>query len=126
MATAPVFGGAALAPVPAGMATGVSLFQTSTALPPGFAPLPQSVSLDSFTPTPALGVRPLPASVNLASTSSAPAAILTPKGPGSAASLPISISLLGHPRGRTDFLTDPIQAGNLEDPDEEVDSDLKR
>ena len=48
------------------------------------------------------------------------------KGPGSAATVPVSIPLLGHPGGRTDFLTNPIQAGHLGDPDEEVDADLKR
>ena len=125
-ATAPVFGGAPLTPVPAGMATRVSLFQTSTAPPPGFAPLPPSVSLASSSSAPAPGVRPLPTSVSLASTSSAPAAVLTPKGSGLAITLPVSISLLGYPSGRTDFLTDPIQASNLEDLDEEVDDDLKR
>ena len=98
-ATAPVFGGAPLAPVPAGMATGVSLFQTSTAPPPGFAPLPPSVSLASSSSAPAPGVRPLPVSVSLTSTSSAPAAVSTPKGPGLAATLPVSIPLLGHPVG---------------------------
>ena len=121
-ATAPVFGGMPLA----GMATGVSPIQTSTALPPGFAPLPPSVTLASSSSAPALGVRPLPMSINLTSTSSAPAAVLTSKGSGLAVTLPVSISLLGHPCGRTNFLTDPIQAGNKEDLDKEVDDDLKR
>ena len=57
--TVPVFRGAPLAPVPAGMATGVSLFQASPAPPPGF--------------------RPLPASIRVISTSSPPAAASTPK-----------------------------------------------
>ena len=105
-ATAPVFGGAPLTPVTAGMATGVSLFQTSTTPPPGFAPLPASVSL--------------------ASTSLAPAAVSTLKGSSSATTLPISIPLLGHSSGRTDFLTNPIQASHLGDLDEEVDANLKR
>ena len=125
-ATAPVFWGVPLTPVLAGMVTGVSLFQTSTALPPGFAPLPPSISLTFSNPVPAPRVRPLPTSVSLTSTSSAPAAISTPKGSGLAATLPVSISLLGHPGGRTEFLTNPIQAGNLGDLDEEVDKDLKR
>ena len=40
--------------------------------------------------------------------------------------MPVSIPLLPHPSGRTDFLTDPIQAGHLEGLDEEIDTDLKR
>ena len=130
MATAPVFEGAPLTPVPAGMVTGVSLFQTSTAPPPGFRPLPTSVSLASTSSAPAPGIGPLPTSVSLTSTSSTPAAVLTPKGSGLAATLPISIPLLGHPGGRTNFLTDPIQAGNLGHLDEEgnavIDEELKK
>ena len=102
--TAPVFGGAPLAPVPAGMAIGVSLFQTSTAPPPGF--------------------EPLPASISLASTSSAPAAASMPKASVSADTLAISIPLQGHPGGRPDFLTDPIQAGSLVDMDDAGDTIL--
>ena len=86
--------------------TGVSLFQTSTVPPPGFAPLPPSVSQ--------------------ASSSSAPAAVSKPKGPSSTVTLPVSIPLLPHLGGRTDFLTNPIQASHLEDLDEEIDADLKR
>ena len=57
--TVPVFGGVPLAAVPAGMATGVSLFQTSPGPPPGF--------------------KMLPASIHVTSTSSAPAAASTPQ-----------------------------------------------
>ena len=106
----PVFGGAPLAPVPAGVVTGVSLFQTSSALPPGFVPQLASVSV--------------------ASTSSAPAAVSTPKVSGSGITLPVSIPLEGHPGGRSDFLTDPIQAGSLADLEEEgdtvIDDDLRK
>ena len=107
---APVFGGAPLTLVPVSMVTGVSLFQTSTSLPPGF--------------------KPLSASVSLTSTSSTPAAVSTPKASGSGVTLPISIPLLGHPGGRPDFLTDPIQAGSLADMDEEgnamIDEELRK
>ena len=106
----PVFGGAPLAPVPASVLTGVSLFQTSSASPPGFAPLPASVSV--------------------ASTSSTPAAVSTPKASGSAITLLVSIPLEGHPGGRSDFLTDPIQAGSLADLEDEgdtmLDDDLRK
>ena len=88
MATAPVFEGAPLTPVPAGMVTGVSLLQTSTAPPPGFRPLPTSVSLASTSSAPAPGIGPLPTSVSLTSTSSTPAAVSMPKGSGLAATLP--------------------------------------
>ena len=91
MTAVPVFGRAPLGPVPAGMVTGVSLFQTSPTLPPGF--------------------KPLPASVCVASTSSAPTATSTPKVSTSGIALPISIPLPTHPGGRSEFLTDAIQAG---------------
>ena len=99
-----VFGGVPLAPVPAGMATGVSLFQASPAPPPGF--------------------RSLPAGVHVISTSSAPAAASTPKASSSGIALPISIPLQGHPSGRSEFLTEAIQAGNLAGMDEEGDTGL--
>ena len=102
----PVFGGAPLASVPAGMATGVSLFPTSLPPPPGF--------------------KMLPTSVHVTSTSSAPAAASTPKASTSGVALPISISLTGHPGGRSNFLTDAFQAGNLADLDEELDEDLRK
>ena len=102
--TVPVFRGAPLAPVPAGMATGVSLFQTSPAPPPGF--------------------RSLPASIRVISTSSAPAAASTPKASSSGITLPVSIPLQGHLGGRTEFLTKAIQAGNLAGMDEEGDAGL--
>ena len=66
-----VFRGVPLAAVPAGMATGVSLFQTSPAPPPGF--------------------KLLPASICVTSTSSAPAAVSTLKASTSGIALPISI-----------------------------------
>ena len=87
----PVFGGAPLASVPASMVTGVSLFQTSLAPPPGF--------------------KMLPTSIRVTSTSSTPAAASTPKVSTSGIALPISIPLSGHPGGRSDFLTDAFQAG---------------
>ena len=102
--TVPVFRGAPLAPVPAGMVTGVSLFQTSPAPPPGF--------------------RSLPASVRVISTSSTPAAASTPKASSSGIALPVSIPLQGHPGGRSEFLTEAIQAGNLAGMDEEGDAGL--
>ena len=102
--TVPVFGGGPLAPVPAGMATGVSLFQASPAPPPGF--------------------RPLPASIHVISTSSTPAAASTPKASSSGIALPISIPLQGHPSGRSEFLTDVIQAGSMAGLDEEGDARL--
>ena len=102
--TVAVFGGVPLAPVPAGMVTGVSLFQTSPAPPPGF--------------------RPLPASIHVISTSSAPAAASTLKASSSGIALPISITLQGHPSGRSEFLTDAIQAGSMAGLDEEGDTGL--
>ena len=102
--TVPVFGGAPLAAVPASMATGVSLFQTSPGPPPGF--------------------KMLPASIHVTSTSSAPAAASTPKASTSGVALPISIPLPTHPGGRSKFLTDAIQAGNMPSLDEEGDAEL--
>ena len=106
----PVFGGVPLASVPAGMATGVSLFQTSLAPPPGFKMLPTSICVTS--------------------TSSAPTAASTPKASTSGVALPISIPLPGNPGGRSDFLTNAFQAGNLADLDEEgdamLDEDLRK
>ena len=102
--TVPGFGGVPLAPVPAGMVTGVSLFQTSLAPPPGF--------------------KLLPASIHVTSTSSAPAATSTPKASTSGIALPISIPLPGHPGGRSEFLTNAIQAGNMAGLDEEGDAGL--
>ena len=97
-------------PVPAGVVTGVSLFQTYPAPPPGFVPQP--------------------ASINVTSTSSAPAAVSTPKVSGSGITLPVSIPLEGHPGGRSNFLTDLIQAGSLADLDKEgdtvIDDDLRK
>ena len=108
--TVPVFRGVPLAPVPAGMATGVSLFQTSLAPPPGF--------------------KLLPASIHVTSTSSAPAAASTTKASTSGIALPISIPLPGHPGGRSEFLTDAIQTGSLAGLDEEgnagLDEDLRK
>ena len=102
--------GVPLTSVSAGMATGVSLFQTSLAPPPGF--------------------QMLPASVRVTSTSSAPAAASTLKASTSGIALPISIPLPVHPGGRSDFLTDAIQAGSLADLDEEgnamLDEDLRK
>ena len=102
----PVFGGAPLASVPASMVTGVSLFPTSLPPPPGF--------------------KMLPTSVRVTSTSSAPAAASTPKASTSGIALPISIPLTGHPGGRSNFLTDAFQAGNLADLDEELNEDLRK
>ena len=102
----PVFGGAPLASVPADMATGVSLFPTSLPPPPGF--------------------KMLPTSIHVTSTSSAPAAASTPKASTSGVALPISIPLKGHPGGRSDFLTNAFQAGNLADLDEELNEDLRK
>ena len=102
--TVPVFGGAPLAAVPAGMATGVSLFQTSPAPPPGF--------------------KLLPVSIHVTSTSSAPTATSTPKASTSGIALPIFIPLPAHPGGRFEFLTDAIQAGNVAGLDEEGDAGL--
>ena len=102
--TIPVFRGAPLAPVPAAMATCVSLFQTSLAPPPGF--------------------KLLPASICVTSTSSAPAAASTQKASSSGIALPISIPLPGHPGGRSKFLTNAIQAGSLAGLDEEGDAGL--
>ena len=102
--TVPVFGGVPLAAVPASMATGVSLFQTSPGPPPGF--------------------KMLPASIRMTSTSSAPTATSTPKASTSGIALPISIPLPAHPGGRSEFLTDAIQAGNVTGLDEEGDAEL--
>ena len=106
----PVFRGAPLASVSASMVTGVSLFQTSLAPPPGFKMLPTSVCVTS--------------------SSSTPTAASTTKASTSGIALFISISLPGHPGGRSDFLTDAIQAGNLADLDEEgdamLDEDLRK
>ena len=104
--TVPVFGGAPLAAVPAGMATGVSLFQTSPAPPPGFKLLPVSVCVTS--------------------TSSAPAAASTPKASTSGIALPVSIPLPAQPGGRSEFLTNAIQAGNVAGLDEEGDAGLDK
>ena len=107
--TAPVFGGVPLVPISTGMATGVSLFSSTRAPPPGFAPQLASVAVPS--------------------TSSTPAAASMPKVSGSGISLPVSISLQGHPGGRPDFLTDPIQVGNMDVDNEaetRVDEDLRR
>ena len=110
MTTVPVFGGALLAAVPAGMVTGVSLFQTSPAPPHGF--------------------KLLPVSIHVTSTSSAPAAASTLKASTSGIALPISIPLLAHPGGRFEFLTDAIKAGNVAGLDEEgdagIDVDLRK
>ena len=108
--TVPVFGGVPPAPVPAGMATGLSLFQTSPGPPPGF--------------------KMLPVSIRVTSTSSAPAAASTPKPSTSGIALPVSIPLPAHPGGRSEFLTDAIQAGNVAGLDEEgntkLDEDLRK
>ena len=101
----PLFGGAPLVSVPAGMVTGVSLFPSSLT-PPGF--------------------KMLPTSTHVTSTSSAPAAPSTPKASTSGINLPIFITLTRHPGGRSDFLTDAFQAGNLADVDDELDEDLRK
>ena len=62
----------------------------------------------------------------MTSTSSAPTAASTPKASTSGIALPISIPLLGHPGGRSDFLTDAFQAGKLADLDEEGDAMLNK
>ena len=97
--TVPVFRGAPLAAIPAGMVTGVSVFQTS--------------------PGPAPGFKMLPASIRVTSTSSALTAASTPKASTSGIALPVSI-----PGGRSEFLTDAIQAGNVPSLDEEGDVEL--
>ena len=102
----PVFGGVPLASVPASMVTGVSLFPTSLPPPPGF--------------------KVLPTSIRVTSTSSAPAAASTPKVSTSGIALPVSTPLMGHPGGRSDFLTDAFQAGNLADLDEDLNEDLRK
>ena len=102
----PVFGGAPLASVPASMVTGVSLFSTSIAPTPGF--------------------KVLPASVHVTSTSSAPAAASTAKASTYGIALAISIPLMGHPGGRSDFLTDAFQAENVADLDEDLDEDIRK
>ena len=104
MTTVLVFGGAPLAAVPAGMATGVSLFQTSPAPPPGF--------------------KLLPVSIRVTYTSSAPTAVSTLKASTSGIALPVSIPLPAHPGGRSEFLTNAIQAGNVAGLDEEGDARL--
>ena len=84
--TAPVFGGAPLAPIPTGLATGVSLFPSS--VPPlGFTPRPTNVA--TLPPPPLRLLHQHPTS-------------------GSGIVLPISIPLQGYPGRRPDFLTDPI------------------
>ena len=106
----PVFREVPLASVPAGMVTGVSLFQTSLAPPSCF--------------------KMLPTNVRVTSTSSSPAAASTPKASTSGIALPISIPLPGHPGGRSNFLTNAFQAGKLADLDEEgdtmLDEDLRK
>ena len=92
--------------VPAGMVTGVSLFPTSLPPPPGFKMLPTSILVTS--------------------TSSAATAVSTPKASTSGIALPISIPLTGPPGGRSNFLTDAFQAGNLADLDEELNKDLRK
>ena len=47
-----------------------------------------------------------------------------PKASRPAAVLPISIPLQGHPGGRSDFLTNPIQAGSLADLGDEANTVL--
>ena len=106
MTSVPVFGGAPLASVPAGMVTGVSLFPSSLPPPPGF--------------------KMLPTSAHVTSTSSACTAASTPKASTSGVNLPVSIPLTGHPGRRSDFLTDAFQAGNLADVDDEFDEDLRK
>ena len=106
MTSVPVFRGVPLASVPAGMVTGLSLFQTSLAPPPG--------------------IKMLPTSIHVTSTSSAPAAASTPKVSTSGIALPVSIPLSGHPGGRSYFLTDAFQAGNLADLDEVLNEDLRK
>ena len=49
-----------------------------------------------------------------------------PKVSTSGVNLPISIPLTGYPGGRSDFLTDAFQAGNLADVDDELDKDLRK
>ena len=68
----------------------------------------------------------LPTSASVTSTSSAPAAASTPKVSTSGVNLPISIPLAGHPGGRSNFLTEAFQAGNLPDVDDELDEDLRK
>ena len=102
----PVFGGVPLASIPSSTVTGVSLFQTSLAPPPGF--------------------KMLPTSIRVTSTSSAPTAASTTKASTSDVALPVSIPLSAHPGGRSDFLTDAFQAGNLADLDEELNEDLRK
>ena len=60
----------------------------------------------------------------MTSTSSAPAATSTPKASTSGIALPISIPLPGHPGGRSEFLTNTIQAGSWAGLDEEGDAGL--
>ena len=102
----PVFRGVPLVSVPAGMVTGLSLFQTSLAPPPGF--------------------KMLPTSSRVTSTSSAPTAASTPKVSTSGIVLPVSIPLSEHPGGRSYFLTNAFKAGNLADLDEELNEDLRK
>ena len=60
----------------------------------------------------------------MTSTSSAPTAASTPKASTSRIALPISIPLPAHPGGRSEFLTDAIQAGNMAGLDEEGNAGL--
>ena len=62
----------------------------------------------------------------MTSTSSASTAAYTLKVSTSGITLPISVPLTGHPGGRSDFLTDAFQAGNLADVDDELDEDLRK
>ena len=68
----------------------------------------------------------LPTSARVTSTSSAPTTASTPKTSTSGVNLPVSIPLTGHPGGRSDFLTDAFQAGNLPDVDDELNKDLRK
>ena len=104
--TVPVFGGVPLAAVPASMPTGVSFFQTSPAPPPG--------------------LKLLPASFRVTSTSSAPTAVSILKASTSGIALLISIPLLAHPGGRSEFPTNAIQVGNVAGLDEEGGAGLEK
>ena len=66
----------------------------------------------------------LPVSIHVTSTSSAPTATSTLKASTSGVALPVSIPLPTHPGGRSEFLTDAIQAGNMPGLDEEGDAEL--
>ena len=102
----PVFGGAPLVSVPVGMASSVSLFPSSVSAPPGFKMLSSSTHMTSAVPVPAVAS--------------------TPKASTSGMNLLVSIPLMGHPGGRSEFLTDAFQAGGLADVDEELDEDLRK